>query len=89
MTSEKLQRSDAVMGAELEDGLMLLNVEAGRYHSLDPVASRIWEMLAEPTDEDRLVTRLLAEFDVTPEKCRDEVRAFLAQLRARGLLATG
>lgn len=89
MASDTFRRSDSFIGAELEDGVMLLNVEAGRYHSLDPVASRIWEMLAEPTDEDSLVSRLLGEFDVTPEQCRRDVKAFLAQLRARGMLAAG
>lgn len=87
--SEIFRRSDAILGAALDDSVLLLNAEAGRYHSLNPIASRIWEMLAEPTDEQGLVARLLTEFEVTPEQCLHEVTVFLAQLRARGLLTPG
>jgi PqqD family protein of HPr-rel-A system len=83
---QSLHRAADVFAAPLEDDTLLLNVTTGRYHGLNPVAARIWELLAEPTDEERLVAALLEEFEVTPEACRAEVAAFLASLRERGLL---
>lgn len=81
------QRTGDVFAAPLEDTTLLLNATTGRYHGLNPVAARIWELLIEPTDEDRLVATLVAEFEVTADTCRAEVTAFLAGLRERGLLA--
>lgn len=82
----KLHRREDVFGADIEDTMLLLNAETGRYHSLNPVAARIWEILAEPTDEAALVDRLVGEFDVTPDGCRKEVSSFLAELRDRSLI---
>ncbi|MGX1096938.1 HPr-rel-A system PqqD family peptide chaperone [Amorphus sp. MBR-141] len=83
---QSFQRVDDIYAASLEDSVLLLNAETGRYHGLNPVASRIWDMLAEPVDEEQLVAGLTAEFEVSPEQCRREVADFLGQLRARGLL---
>lgn len=84
--TENLHRANDVFAASLEDDTLLLNVTTGRYHGLNPVAARIWELLADPISEDRLIAQLLEEFEVTPEACRTEVTAFLASLRDRGLL---
>lgn len=83
---QNLQRAADVFAAPLEDDTLLLNVTTGRYHGLNPVAARIWDLLADPISEDQLIDRLLEEFEVTPEACRAEVAAFLASLRERGLL---
>ncbi|MBB3861900.1 hypothetical protein GGQ88_003190 [Novosphingobium hassiacum] len=66
--------------------MLLLNVQAGRYHELNEVASRIWELLAQPIDDDEIVATLLAEYDVTDADCRDQVSAFLRGLTERGML---
>lgn len=82
-----LQRSKGMLGSAHEDTVLLLNAQAGSYHELNQVASRIWELLAQPTDEDSIVATLLAEYDVSPADCRTQVAAFLSQLEKRGLLA--
>ena len=81
-----LRRADDVFEASVDDVTLLLNAETGRYHSLNPVAARIWDLLAEPVDEEAIVAGLLAEFDVTPDDCRQAVSTFLTGLRERGLV---
>lgn len=85
--AQKIRRNEDVFTAPVDGTMLLLNTETGSYHGLSPVASRIWELLAEPVDETALVAQLLAEFAVTPEQCAREVKDFLAALRARGLIA--
>ncbi len=84
--SHSVRRAADIFAAPVEDTTLLLNASTGRYHGLNPVAARIWELLAEPTTEERLVAQLLEEFEVTPEVCGAEVGAFLTSLSARGLL---
>jgi len=84
-----IQRSSEAFAAPLDDTVLLLNAETGRYHGLNPVAARIWDLLAEPITQDALITRLLAEFEVSPEECGDQVSTFLGDLRERGLLKQG
>lgn len=85
----QFRRNADVFEAPLKDTLLLLNAATGLYHGLNPVAARIWELLAEPVDEAGLVARLVEEFAVTPEECRREVEAFVSGLRERGLIAEG
>lgn len=87
--AELWRRADSVFQAPVEDALMLMNVESGRFHELNDVAARIWELLADPMDVDTLVDRLMAEFDVSRDECAAAVSAFLGELRSRGLLTAG
>jgi hypothetical protein len=84
--SRLFRRTDDVFAAPLDGSTLLLNVTTGLYHGLNPVAARIWDLLAEPIDEDGLVATLVAEFDVAEEDCRREVAAFLSGLHERGLV---
>lgn len=81
-----LRRADDVFEASVDDVTLLLNADTGRYHSLNPVAARIWDLLGEPVDEAGIVAGLLAEFDVAPDACRQAVSTFLTGLRERGLV---
>lgn len=84
--TQNIRRNGEVFAAEVDETVLLLNAEAGSYHSLNPVAARIWALLAEPTSETAIVDRLVEEFAVTPEECGKEVTSFISALRARGLI---
>lgn len=81
-----LQRSKDMLGSVVDDSVLLLNARTGQYHGLNPVASRIWDLLEQPTSEDAIVATLLAEYDISAGDCRAEVTTFLKQLDQRGLL---
>lgn len=83
-----IQRSADIFPTQLDGSVLLLNADTGCYHGLNPVGSRIWELLAEPIEESHLVSRLTSEFVVEADECEREVKAFVEQLRIRGLLVT-
>ncbi len=86
--SGSFSRAADVFAAPVDETTLLLNVATGRYHGLNPVAARIWELLGEPIEEERLIATLMEEFDVGEEDCRKETSAFLTALGERGLLAS-
>ena len=53
---------------------------------LNPVASRIWDLLRSPTTADRIAGIVAREFAVTPEHAAGDVAEFLESLSARGLI---
>jgi hypothetical protein len=53
---------------------------------LNPVGSRIWELLRSPTTAARIAEVVASEFAVTPEHAADDVVEFLDSLGARGLI---
>lgn len=86
-SGEMLRRADGLLSAAVNDELLMMSVEHGKYFNLNAVGARIWELLETPTTLDGLVAALTAEYDVAPDDARREVERFIGSLRDRGLLA--
>ena len=64
-------------GDELDLNLMITLNETGTF---------LWEHLQEETDENALVSALLAEYDVDEDTARNAVKGFGAKLESHGFL---
>ncbi len=69
-----------------DEGSVLLNLDTGVYHGLNPVGTRIWELLETPRTEAELRKCIAQEFEVEPEVASTDVRAFLESLDERKLV---
>jgi hypothetical protein len=78
--------SDEQVFTTLGGEAVILGLRDGVYYGLDAVGARIWELLVEPRRVGDLVSTVVAEFDVTPERCERDVIALLDDLAARGLV---
>ncbi len=65
---------------------MILSVDRGKYYGTQVVGKRVWAMLEQPMSVDDLSAELLQQFDVDRQTCEREVRAFVDQLLAEGLV---
>ncbi len=74
--------------AGLEDYTMLMSIEAGRYYSLDPVAGRIWQLIEKPARLREVCAALEREFEVTPERCEQDVLDLVEHLAEANLVRT-
>jgi hypothetical protein len=84
--SGRMRRIGDILTSPLDDMLLMLDVEHGKYFGLNGTGPRIWELLEQPISEEELIDALLAEYEVTREVCATEVAAFLDGLRQRHLL---
>lgn len=66
--------------ARAGDEVMMMSAAQGTYLGLNAMGARIWDLLETPQDRDAVCAQLLQEFEVSPEQCRAEVDAFLAEL---------
>jgi hypothetical protein len=82
-----IRRSGELPSAALEDNLLMMSLDLGKYFILNGVGKRIWEILQHPTQPDTIVRQLVEEYDVPVETCMKQVDDFLKKLRERGLLA--
>lgn len=64
----------------------MMDIEQGKYFSLNPVATRIWDLLEKPLTEDELCMILIDEYDVEPERCLLEVSEHLKDMLRMGLI---
>ncbi len=86
-------RSDAVVrraagqvSCPLRDEVAILNLTNDTYYGLDPIGSRIWDLIAAPRPVSEVRDALLAEYEVSPERCEQDLRRFIAELHGAGLI---
>ena len=76
-----------VVSAPLGEGeTALLHVPDGMYYGLDPVATRIVELLCSPMTPAQLATAVSAEFEVERETALADLLVFVRSLARRGLV---
>jgi hypothetical protein len=83
---DKLSRAPNLLSTELDQETVLMSIDAGAYYGLEGPARTIWEILETPVIFLMLVQRLVAEYNVTPEKCGADLQEFLAKMEREGLL---
>jgi len=85
---QMLQRQPDMVFSHIDDEVVMMSIEAGEYYGLNPVASRIWELLEKPHTFGRLIDLLMLEFDIDEATCQNDVMNFLHQLMDKGLVIT-
>ena len=84
--SAVLRRTEEHVSAPLEESLVMMDIDAGKYYLLDDIASFVWTRLAEPTSVADLVDELCSRYDVAPGHCEADILPFLSELHEKGLV---
>ncbi len=82
-----LTRKAAVIGADVADEAILLDVDSGYFFQLNRTGSRIWAFVEQPTTMGALCDHMAASYKVDVEDCRRDVTEFVLGLIERGVLA--
>jgi hypothetical protein len=77
-----------VLTQEVEGETVLLDMDKGHYYVLDDVGTRIWQLLEDHGDVERVVEGMLAEFDVDESTLRADIETLMEKLTESGLLVT-
>lgn len=78
-----------VVSARTPDAVILMDRRTERYHTLNEVGGRIWELLGEGATVSMIVDTLHREYDVPLSQLEADVVATLEELLARGLIGSG
>jgi hypothetical protein len=78
--------SETVRSTHSRDGAVLLDVRQGKIFNVNPVGSRILELIKTESDESAIVSALEREFEVNREVASVDVRDFLHALREHQLI---
>ena len=78
--------SNDIVISKIGDHAVLLNLESGVYFELNEVALCIVEILKNITNLDKIKSIVIEEFDIEEQKCEDDIKLFLEQLKERNLL---
>ena len=82
-----LQRQPDMVFSHIDNEVVMMSIETGDYYGLNPVASRIWELLENQHTFKWLIRQLMQEFDIDETACRNDVMRFLNQMTDKKLIA--
>lgn len=74
------------VACEVDGEAVILDLESETYFGLNPVGTRIWDLIQEPALVGDLCEALLKEYDVEPERCRREVTSLLNEMVDEGIV---
>lgn len=89
MTAPLTRAEGRYSESTIDDEVVLMHIESGEFYSLTGTAAAIWDLIDGQRDRAGLVTELAREYGVEPAEIGADVDAFLARLRAAGLVAGG
>lgn len=81
-----LQRSDQVLYQEVGGEAVLLDMASEQYFGLDPVGTRIWNLLDGETGLASIHATLNEEYDADPTRIGDDLLALAQTLEQAGLV---
>jgi hypothetical protein len=78
-----------VLFRELDGEAVLLNLDAGMYYGLDPVGTKIWELIGEYGSLQLVFDAMLREYDVDATILENDLLRLVSELCDNGLSASG
>lgn len=72
--------------ANLDESLVILNLKNGVYYGVEDVARLIWQLLDRPRSVQELSDAVLAEYEVAPERCVEDVMELVQDFVTHGLV---
>ncbi|MDQ8164999.1 MAG: PqqD family protein [Gemmatimonadota bacterium] len=70
----------------LSGDAIILGMTDGVYYGLNPVGTRIWELVRDPTTLGEVATTIAREFDVSMEQALADLLVLAGELESRHLL---
>ena len=83
---QKYQCNPEIVATELDDSLMMMSIEEGKYFELNPVSKRMWELFEEPNTFDGVVSILLEEYEVSKADCEEQVKQHIDELLVKKII---
>jgi len=77
---------EGILFKDLSGETVLLNLNTGVYFGLDPIGTRIWQLLQNGQSLHQVLTYLLEEFDVNQARCEADLMQLVTSLCEHGLL---
>lgn len=74
------------VSCELGTEAAILGMKNSVYYGLNPVGARVWWLLQEPRSVEEICEAIVSEYEVTAERCEDDLVKLLRQMLEEGLV---
>jgi hypothetical protein len=84
---EVLRLREGLPWREVDGAVVVLDLESSSYFAVNRTGSALWQHLQEGSTVEQMTAALAGVEDLDAERARADVEAFVADLRAKALLA--
>jgi hypothetical protein len=84
-----ISRSPSVLTAEVDDEVVMMSIEQGRYFGLDDIGSDIWRRIEPPCSFAALIDCLACDYDADRATIVADVQALLDRMAAQDVVRLG
>lgn len=84
--NRRLVPSEQALESRVGDETVLLHLENGAYYGIDPIGTRIWQLLKEGHDPLAICGAITLEYEVAPDVAESDVRRFLSDLMTHAIV---
>jgi len=81
-----ISASKEAVSCDLEGEAVILHAGSGTYFGLDAVGAQIWNLLQEERTFAEVRNYLMAEYDVSAERCEADLTSLLGQMQEQCLI---
>lgn len=82
----RYERNKKTISGKLHDELVMMDMDQGKYFSLNQTATVIWELLERPLTIEELCEKLTEEFEIDREQCEADTKQYLGEMMKLGLI---
>lgn len=82
----RYERNKKTISGKLHDELVMMDMDQGKYFSLNQTATVIWELLERPLTIEELCETLTEEFEIDREQCEADTKQYLEEMMKLGLI---
>ena len=84
--NQKIEISDQALTQEVSGEIVILDLQSEQYFSLDEVGTRVWQLLKENCDTQKVFEIMQAEYEVTKEQLFADIKSLMDDLIDVGLI---
>jgi len=88
LETQKITISNEALSQEVNGETVILDLQSESYFGLDEVGTRIWQLLQEENDLQKVFDALLQEYDVGAEQLEQDLIELVDKLIEAGLAVT-
>ena len=84
--NQRISLSPDVISQEVSGETVLLDLQTENYFGLDEVGTRIWQLIKETDDLNKIYRTLLDEYEVSDERLQNDLEVLLSEISELGLI---
>lgn len=86
LESTVVRKDENLMGGEMGNETVLMDMASGDYLGLNEVGSSIWKIIAKPISVSEVCSALMEKYDIDAATCQAETLKYLNQLVAENMI---